>query len=169
MTFIIPCSSNKRNPLINPESQPSNLENLLFDEHLNQIRQDLIQEKNQDLDWNHCLPAWKLYTGRLYTQVNIDNWLKNVDIKIVSALFGVIRHTDLIPYYDLAMDRQLHAFWRNINLNIFFEENDKDLLSINYRKAFNYNGNPIAFVPEVWNDRYGVHRGNWLNNQLNNL
>jgi len=170
MTFIIPCSRTKNNPINNLESQPSNLQNLSFDEHLNEIRHNLIQEENVDLDWNYCLPAWKLYAGRLYVPVAEENWMQNVDIKIVSALFGIIRHTDLIPIYDLEMNNHLHFFWRNVNLNMFIDENnDIDLLSANYRKAFNNLGNPIAIIPQVWNDRYGTHRGNWLNNQLDNL
>lgn len=169
MTFIIPCTRTKNNPLDYIECQPSMLENLSFNEELNEIRQNLIQETYPAINWNYCLPAWKLYAGRLYVPVIEENWVKNADIKIVSALFGIIRHTDLIPNYDLNINK-VYAFWRNVNLNIFIDENnDIDLLSGNYRRAFNITGDPIAHVPQVWTESYGTQRGNWLNNQLNNL
>lgn len=184
MSYIITCSGSKVEP---NQFNASTLYNLSHPE-LNDTRQILInkyQEQKVNLDWNMCLPAWQLYSGvraRLYSQINNVNWTNpQADVKILSALFGLIKHTDLIPYYDLAMtdkisvaNNQINVFdyWRiNTNLNIFIQPQvDIDLLSKKYRKAFNINENPIAILPNViWNDRYGHHKGVWLNEQLSML
>lgn len=183
MSYLITCSGSKVEPIV---INPSTLNNLSFPT-LNPIRTILVNEyQNQKLtilDWDRCLPAWQLYSGpgaRLYPRVTNANWTNpNTDVKILSALFGWIKHTDLIPFYDLKMDEQLiinnnlisvNRYWlfnANLNQNIFIEPNDIDLLSIVYRKALNNAGNPVAIVPNViWNDNYGVHKGSWLNEQL---
>jgi cytoplasmic iron level regulating protein YaaA (DUF328/UPF0246 family) len=68
-----------------------------------------------------CLPAWQLYSGvgaRLYPRINNVNWTNTkTDVKILSALFGLIKHTDLIPYYDLAMTDKI--FLGNYKINVF--------------------------------------------------
>ena len=132
-----------------------------------------IENHNIILDWNYCLPAWQLYSGRLYSQIIDENWVKiETNILIVSALFGIIKHTDLIPTYNLVMDNNKTNFWQNnIDLNNFINQNeDIDLLSKNYRMAFNPQGNQIAETPNaIFADNYGHHKGIWLNNQLNNL
>lgn len=182
MSYLITCSGSKVKP---NQINASTLNNLSFPQ-LNPTRQLLIEEyqiqKETVLDWNRCLPAWKLYSGtraRLYPKVDSRNWTKkNTDVKILSALFGWIKHTDLIPCYNLAMtdkiiigNNQINVFdyWRyNINLNNFINPLiDIDLLSKKYRKALNIDENPVAIMPNVlWNDNYGVHKGIWLNEQL---
>jgi cytoplasmic iron level regulating protein YaaA (DUF328/UPF0246 family) len=182
MSYLITCSGSK---VETNQINISTLNNLSF-QQLNPTRQILIEEyqiiKHTILDWNRCLPAWQLYSGtkaRLYPQVSNINWTNpNTDVTILSALFGLIKHTDLIPFYDLAMTYRITIgnnlinvfdYWRNnINLNNFINPLiDIDLLSGKYRKAFNADGNPVANDPNIiWNDRYGVHKGSWLNEQL---
>lgn len=181
MSYLITCSGSKVEP---NKINPSNLKNLSYCQ-LNLTREKLINEYQKhkyNLDWNKCLPAWQLYSGKrakLYPKVVVNNWLKpDADIKILSALFGWINHTDLIPWYNLAMtdkininNNQINVFnyWRNnINLNDFINPIiDIDLLSSKYRKAINIGENPVAIIPEVsWNDNYGVHKGVWLNEKL---
>lgn len=181
MSYLITCSGSKVEP---NKINPSTLNNLSFSQ-LNPTREKLIneyQKQKGNLDWNSCLPAWQLYSGKrakLYSKVNDNNWLKpDADIKILSALFGWINHTDLIPWYNLAMsdkvninNNQIYVFnyWRNnINLNDFINPMiDIDLLSNKYRKSLNIGGNPIAKTPDVlWNDKYGAHKGIWLNEEL---
>jgi cytoplasmic iron level regulating protein YaaA (DUF328/UPF0246 family) len=174
MAYIISCSGKKANPILHPNVQPSTIENLSFNDELLIWRIQNIDNHNVILDWNFCLPAWKLYRGRLYSQIKQENWLKtNTEIIIISALFGAIKHTDLLPTYDLAMNGQgIAKFWREKgNLAQFINaQNDIDLLSKEYRKAFNNQGNPIANeAGEEFADRYGHHKGIWLNQQLNNL
>ncbi len=181
MSYLITCSGSKVEP---NQINPSILNNLSYPQ-LNPTRQILINEyqgQRGNLDWNMCMPAWQLYTGsraRLYPKVDDANWTKpNTDVKILSALFGWINHTDLIPWYNLAMtdkinivNNQTHVYdyWRNnINLNNFINPLlDIDLLSKKYRRALNLAENPVAIEPDlIWNDNYGVHKGVWLNTEL---
>jgi cytoplasmic iron level regulating protein YaaA (DUF328/UPF0246 family) len=134
------------------------------------------------LDWDKTLPAWKLYSGtysKLYPQISLQNWDKNCcDIKILSALFGWIKPWDLIPYYDLKMNSiithekgnfMVSDIWRHMNcLNIFYNNNDIDLLSGNYRKALTGSTLPVGIVPMEFTD-YGVQKGKWLNDYLNQI
>ena len=103
---------------------------------------------------------------------------KKSEIIIVSALFGLIKHNEYIPDYNLIMtDRLLEtnelisAYWRNKNIAQFVsKETDVDLLFSKYRKAFNKKGDSIAVEPNIlWRDKYGSHKGEWLNEQLNNI
>ena len=181
MSYLITCSASKFEP---NQINPSSLNSLTYPQ-LNPTRQILINEyqvQKGNLDWNMCLPAWQLYSGtraKLYRKVSNIKWTNpNTDVTILSALFGLIKHTDLIPYYDLAMTDNIiignnlinvFDYWRiNFDLNIFINPLvDIDLLSNKYRKAFNADENPVANVPNIiWNDRYGVHKGLWLNGQL---
>jgi len=44
------------------------------------------------------------------------------------------------------------------------------LLFSKYRKAFNQKSEYIAQNPSInWRDKYGSHKGEWLNEQLNLL
>jgi cytoplasmic iron level regulating protein YaaA (DUF328/UPF0246 family) len=129
-----------------------------------------------------CLPAWQLYSGtgaRFYPRVDINNWTNpKTDVKILSALFGWIKHTDLIPIYNLAMNDKIlinnssnfiYNYWKNnIDLNNYIDfNNDIDLLSNKYRKALNIQGKHVANIPdEKWKDKHGYYKGLWLNSQL---
>jgi cytoplasmic iron level regulating protein YaaA (DUF328/UPF0246 family) len=177
MSYLITCSGSKVKP---NQINSSSLNNLSYPQ-LNQTRKNLInqyQAQRGNLDWKMCMPAWQLYSGtraKLYPRVSNIKWTNpNTDVTILSALFGLIKHTDLIPYYDLAMTDKInfinvYDYWRNnFDLNIFINPLiDIDLLTNKYRKAFNADENPVANVPNIiWNDRYGVHKGQWLNEQL---
>ena len=177
MPYLITCSGSKIIPTLR---NPSILENLFFNNELLKARLELIGLTGIELDWNKTLPAWQLYsTNRsiIYRQVMQNNWLKpQTDIKILSALFGWINHTDLIPTYDLSMNKRKNGvmpylFWRESQLlEKFIFENDIDLLSGVYKRSINQNGNIIANTPEViWNDNRGHNKGRWLNEQLNIL
>lgn len=178
MTYLITCSGSKITPEI---YHPSTLEALSFNAQLNVARTNMINlyqnQTNHILDWNKTLPAWQLYSGnraKLYPKVLPANWMNpETDVRILSALFGWIKHTDLILHYNLEMVENLAGIavntrWRNLGImQNFYSPNDIDLLSINYRKAINANGNIIAIQPNIaWRDKYGNHKGEWLNNQL---
>ena len=175
MAYLISCSGSKKNPFFINES---NLGNLSYNDKLFEARTAMIKLSKIELDWNNCLPAWQLYTGRLYSRVLEKNWLKpNAEIMILSALFGWINHTDLIPKYDLAMTDRINglyvwSIWHNLNIlqDFIIGVTDIDLLSTSYRKSINYNGTYVAQAPNVkWRDNYGFHKGEWLNEQLKNL
>ncbi|MDI9358760.1 MAG: peroxide stress protein YaaA [Phycisphaerales bacterium] len=173
MAYIITCCGVKRMSL-NP--QESSLEKLSFSE-LNNARKQLIQQLNISLNWQQTCPAYELYQGRLYSQIDRGNFLKpKTDIIILSALFGLIKHTDLLPMYDLMItyripttQQSVASFWLEQNLNQYITpwQNHIDLLSDTYRRAFN---TEVGMNPNIeWRDRYGVHKGRWLNEQLQRL
>jgi cytoplasmic iron level regulating protein YaaA (DUF328/UPF0246 family) len=178
MAYLITCAGSKRQPINNPSS----LQELSFNNELGDARKKLIALiPHIQLNWELTLPAWQLYSGRrsrLYPPITAANWTKNcIDIKILSALFGWIKHTDLVPYYDLKMSdnipqtrRKIFQYWHNENLlNQFVNQNDIDLLSGDYRKAVHGNTKPISIIPNTQFTDYGVQKGIWLNNQLENI
>lgn len=176
MRYLINCSGSKNDKNLHTFS--SNIRNLSFDDTLNIYRNIIIQKSGIKLDWEKCMPAWKLYTGRLYKQISTKNWINNqTDIYILSALFGWIKHTDLIPNYDLSMNKKEHKIdnkfvfriWYEFNvLNSFIEpKNDIDLLTHAYRKAIHNRKTPVALTPySKFKDNYGTHKGKWLNSRL---
>ena len=179
MAYLITCAGSKNKPL---DFNPSTLDQLSNNNILLQSRQLMIDLTGVHLDWNHTLPAWQLYRGtrsKIYPQISEQNWNKScVEIKILSALFGWINHMDLIPYYDLRMtdrrgvaNQQIWRIWYNMKiLSVIVNPNDIDLLSQDYRKAITGKKRPVGIVPPnvCFND-YGIKKGKWLNNELNNL
>jgi len=178
MAYLITCAGSKRQPI---SQNPSSLEKLSFHQELGKARKELLKINPQiQLDWEHTLPAWHLYSGnrsRLYPQITQVNWTKNcVEIKILSALFGWVKHTDLLPYYDLKMsdripnsNHMIIKFWFDQNLLAqFVNQIDIDLLSGDYRRAIHGTTLPVASIPNVRFNDYGVQKGIWLNDQLEN-
>jgi cytoplasmic iron level regulating protein YaaA (DUF328/UPF0246 family) len=179
MAFLITCAGSKNKPI---KKLPSSLDQLSFHEELGNARNKLLELNPQIiLNWGFTLPAWQLYSGtysKLYPRVTHHNWTKQcVDIKILSALFGWVRHTDLLPYYDLRMSdkitqnsQAINKFWHSQKLlSRFINPHDFDLLSGDYRKAINGNTKQVSKIPEVHFTDYGVQKGIWLNNQLQNI
>lgn len=177
MAYLITCAGSKQQPKYNP----SRMEALSFDSELRDARNLLIDASGVNLDWDRTLPAWKLYSGtrsRVYPRVQEHNWIKpTVDIKILSALFGWIKHTDLVPYYDLRMNHRIgngqpvNRVWFNQGVLLgLVQPDDIDLLSIKYREAVNRRGEPVALLPVVKFPRdYGDAKGIWLNDRLGNF
>ena len=101
----------------------------------------------QEVNFKKTIQASKLYsTGRLYTASQSVNWLEEESDKvyIISALFGIIKAKDYLPWYDLAMNDKIDNdfvpidFWEG-KLDIIIQEIVAskgvliDLLSDNYR------------------------------------
>ncbi len=180
MIYLITCAGSKKEA---STLNKSSLEHLFCNDLLLEPRKKLITLTGINLDWSHTLPAWDLYSGsrsKLYPRVSADNWEKPcVKIKILSALFGWINHTDLIPHYDLRMcdllkynNKSVWRYWYELDIlsTLVDKKNYIDLLSGDYRKAIHGNNSPIAKEPNAYfSDHYGVEKGKWLNNQLNNL
>ena len=177
MAYLITCSGSKKTPTT---TRQSNLNNLYRDDILRPYRNALITQTGVALDWTKTLPAYELYTGdysKIYRKISIRNWQKPcVEIKILSALFGWIRHTDLIPHYDLKMDekkgnltKKPYVFWKDSGVLLdMISNNDLDLLSDTYKKAFNVEipaNIPNGFRYTDWGDCVGK----WLENELNNI
>ena len=176
MRYFISCSG-KKSCVSREETTVSNLESLTGFPELYEARRELINLLGIQLNWNQSLPAYKLYNGRVFKKVSIENWAKkNTEIIIVSALFGLIKHDEYIPDYNLIMTGRLpdkneliSTYWKNKNIARFVsKDKDVDLLFSKYRKAFNKKGDSIGIEPNViWRDKYGSHKGEWLNEQLN--
>jgi cytoplasmic iron level regulating protein YaaA (DUF328/UPF0246 family) len=177
MAYLITCSGSKQNPTI---INPSSIEALSFNKELLDARIKMIRLNNIELNWDKTLPAWKLYSGsysRFYPHIVANNWHKpNANIMILSALFGWVKLTDLIPYYDLKMDKKINdqfyvwQIWNHFNvLPQLISDTDIDLLSPNYRKAICGKNKSIAIKPDVHFVGRGDQQGRWLNEQLNRL
>ena len=115
MTYLITCAGSKRQPINNPSS----LEELSFHQELGAARKKLIALNSHiQLNWDFTLPAWQLYSGnksRIYPRITEANWTKDcIDIRILSALFGWIKHTDLVTDYDLKMSDNIPQTRRKI-------------------------------------------------------
>jgi cytoplasmic iron level regulating protein YaaA (DUF328/UPF0246 family) len=88
MAFFISCSGEK-NSVSKGKSQTSNLISLTAFPELYDARKELIELLGIQLNWSQTLPAYKLYNGKVYKKVSLENWTKeNTNIIIVSALFG---------------------------------------------------------------------------------
>lgn len=86
-------------------------------------KQDFEIERDQILLTATTGPAWSVYTGVLYDAIDIDSLSAKAKSKfdsenfVVSALFGLINVTDLIPAYRLSGDTvipkvgSLTKFW----------------------------------------------------------
>ena len=178
MAYIISCSGSK-SCLSRKKTQVSSLEDLKGFPELYKSRLELIKKLDLKLNWDATLPANKLYTGKVYKKIHEENWGKEkTDVIIVSALFGLIKKDELIPDYNIVMtdkipgtNKMISTFWRERNIAQYIDdENDIDLLFSKYRKAFNKSSETIGIQPDViWRDKYGSHKGEWLNQQLNIL
>lgn len=178
MSYIIISCSRKKCDVSKLQACENSISKLRFPE-LKKYREELIDMLNLKLDWKNTIPAYKLYQGILYSQIEQQNWEKsNVNVIIVSALFGLILHDDKIPYYNIyinsklpVLDTSIALFWKKANLQRFISpQNDIDLLFNTYRKIFNIKDKYIATSPkDHWKDNYGFEKGKWLNNQLSKL
>lgn len=178
MAYLITCAGSKVIPL---EINPSELSLLSFNETLSEARKEIIKITGVQLNWKYTLPAWKLYSGtrsKLYPQIEQKNWTKQcVEIEILSALFGWIKHTDNIPIYNLRMsdrrgikNQQVWRIWYDMHiLDQFVHPGDIDLLSYDYRRAIHGNVKPVSVIPNVIFNDYGIKKGKWLSNELNNI
>ncbi|AMQ57770.1 peroxide stress protein YaaA [Algoriphagus sanaruensis] len=176
MAYLITCAGSKVNP---DKKNISSIESLSFSEKLDDSRKKLIELLGDkvSMDWDYTLPAWKLYSGnrsKLYPRVDEGCWEKDgINVLILSAMFGWIRHDDLIPFYDLRMTDTLNNglpiwkfwFYEDVLIKII-EKTDVDLLSGSYRKAIIGRNQPVGILPNMRFTDYGVQKGMWLNQEL---
>jgi hypothetical protein len=143
--FIISCSGSKKMT----EGSPSSLEALSFHNELGTARAEILSLYINPIDFNQTIPAKKLYTGLVYREISNPAWENGAsnNIYIVSALFGLIRPNDMIPYYNLQMGDKFNnitvsRFWKKQNVldNVIKKILQKDSfiigLSANYRRSF---------------------------------
>ena len=169
MAYLITCAGSKKIPI----NTPSTLTSLSYPQ-LNPERRSLIISTGIVLDWTKTLPAWDLYSGpmsKMSPQVPPFTWQNTTeDVMILSALFGWIKHTDRIPWYDLRMTDKItpsnipvSKYWLQTGLlSGLIGSTDIDLLSVNYRRAISKGGKIYATKPNVIFTDYGVQKGRWL-------
>lgn len=140
------------------------------------------QDESRGLNWKNCLPAYKMYTGRIFSQVNIDNWQKAKDVLLVSPLWGIIKPEDMIPKYTLEMSDYIFSkknnlsssvwkIWRPVLDELIHELSDgQTTFSLLYNKSsrgFSVNTRNTFECPVPnWRDNYGHYKGEWLNDYL---
>ena len=197
--FLVPCSSAKSPELINYYAEEHGI--ISFDKELGSFRSELmvkleecdkhegtrknkkVKIKKQKIDMAKRLPAYKLYSlGKLFTAADSNKWTKGQAEKvyIISALFGIIKATDYLPMYDLAIRDQLYLrskkespfkFWKG-KLDSIIEKliNEGnviyDLLSDNYREVIPNSADKLKSTGEKWKYDRGSKRGKWLKKNL---
>ena len=134
--YLISCSLSKISKE-DLEKKEFNLEKLSFHKELGKFSKDLfkifelnknhkgvkkvtknkktkIKSIKNELDLNKTVKAYKLYSkGKFYARSASDSLSWNLtntkQIYIVSALFGIIRADDYIPFYNLAMTDEING------------------------------------------------------------
>lgn len=205
--FLVPCSSGKANNLLTYYGNDS-LDNLEFKEELGEYRKELIrilektnshirkktvkgkikevQLKKQKIDLLKRIEAHKLYSkGKLFSAANSINWTEEQakKVHIISALFGIIRADNYIPYYDLALSDSLDGnnnfarkFWNGKLDNIIKKLSNENtiifnLLSDNYSAVFSEETKQLLTSTDIERNKNNrsdmpIKNGIWLKNHL---
>lgn len=198
--ILVPCTSRKSDA----QGEKSSLADLSFNQLYN-VRKFIVDTytdgnygiisdrtrninrhdiNSRTLDWDNCLPAFKRYTGIVFSKVEEQNWQNADNVLIISPLWGIIKPYDKIPDYTLEMtdviQSNMHNYnsviwriWRPILDNLLTELYPKETIyTLLYQKCargFSVDVRNSLERPElVWRDKYGHHRGEWLNDCLSN-
>lgn len=203
--ILIPCCSKKRsggdpaysandaifNHLSNPfRERLLNLRREIFTTFSIPLGEDfgIAENKNSIL----YLEAYKRYSGRIYQEIRLNSWekIKNnpqLDLVIVSALYGLIRYNEWIRDYNRTMQdkigtQKIKTWWRNNKLyailrDYIIENNISDVynfLSIDYNDALKGDLTDLGIElhsPDFAMYRSGSNsvRGHWINNFIQNF
>jgi len=147
----------------------------------------------QDEDTIYYMEAYKRYTGRysqVYRQISSGSWDKltktaDLDLVIVSALYGLLKYNESIRYCDTTMKNKigyqtLKTWWRKNGLctilNDYISENKilevHFVLSNDYRRALGGCGTDVKstyhdFAKHISGSN--TYRGKWVNNFIQNF
>jgi cytoplasmic iron level regulating protein YaaA (DUF328/UPF0246 family) len=111
MKILLPPSEGKTEPL---RRKALKLNTLVFHSDLTYTRTAVLK-KHQEINFDHCDDSATIYSGVLYQALNYSSLSKaaqiraNKSILIISAAFGALRLTDVIPYYKFKIDP---AIWK---------------------------------------------------------
>jgi cytoplasmic iron level regulating protein YaaA (DUF328/UPF0246 family) len=117
MLVLLPPSEGKDRP----EEGPSiDLDSLAFAEELSEKRAQLLKAFDPGLRKAPAAPAHQVYTGVLFKRLELPELpaRSRKRVLIASALWGVVRPDDRIPYYKFPPSTRLkgigapNAFWR---------------------------------------------------------
>ncbi len=117
MLVLLPPSEGKARP---EEGEPVDLEALVFAAELGEKREVLIEAFDPSLRDAPAAPAAEVYTGVLFGRLDLPKLKAKARRKVLiaSALWGVVRPDDCIPYYKFPPKTRLegigapNAFWR---------------------------------------------------------
>jgi len=121
MKILLPPSEKKNEP---EQRKALKLSGLSFQADLTTTRTAVLK-KHKEIDLSYCDVASNIYSGVLYnaldyTSLSTAAQLRaNSSIVIISAAFGAIRLTDVIPYYKFKIDperRKMKLLTTNITL-----------------------------------------------------
>lgn len=117
MLVLLPPSEGKAHP---GESEPVDLGSLAFAERLRERREDVLAAFDPGLRKAPAGPAAEVYTGVLFKRLELPELPAKArrQVLIASALWGMVRPGDRIPYYKLPPKTRLDgigapaAYWR---------------------------------------------------------
>lgn len=117
MLILLPPSEGKDRP---EAGEPVDLDSLVFAEELGEKRAELLEAFDPGLREASAAPAHKVYTGVLFKRLQLPELpaAARRRVLIASALWGVVRPDDRIPYYKFPPKTRLegigapNAFWR---------------------------------------------------------
>lgn len=117
MLILLPPSEGKDRP---ETGEPVDLDALVFAAELGEKRAELLEAFDPSLREAPAAPAHEVYTGVLFKRLQLSELpaAARRRVLIASALWGVVRPDDRIPYYKFPPKTRLegigapNAFWR---------------------------------------------------------
>lgn len=117
MLVLLPPSEGKSEPAA---GEPADLGSLAFAEELGQRREELLDAFDPTLHEAPAAPAAEVYTGVLFQRLGLPELPARARRRVLisSALWGVVRPDDRIPYYKFPPKTRLSrigapaAYWR---------------------------------------------------------
>ncbi|MHC1610869.1 MAG: peroxide stress protein YaaA [Candidatus Methanospirareceae archaeon] len=202
--ILIPCSGSKKSGGITEYSTKSSISNYLTSssrEHLLSLRRKLFEYFSipfgQDVGYPNdgtikYMEAYKRYAGNIYCQISFSSWEKlretqNLDLVIVSALYGLLRYDEPIRHYDITMKdkigyQTLKTWWRNNGLcailKDYIDENSisevHNVLSKDYNEALrgcfiDMGAKHSHHDFSEYKSGSNAHRGKWVNDFIQNF
>ncbi len=118
MLVLLPPSEGKTHPEV---GEPVDLEALVYAAELGERRAELLETFDSSLLEAPAAPAQEIYTGVLFGRLELPKLPAKARrrVLIASALWGVVRPDDRIPYYKFPPSTRLdgigvpNAFWRS--------------------------------------------------------
>ncbi len=119
MLVLLPPSEGKASP---EAGAPVDLESLAFAEQLGERREELLEAFDPALREAPAASAAEVYTGVLFKRLELSELPAKArrQVLIASALWGVVRPEDRIPYYKFPPKTRLDgigapaAYWRSV-------------------------------------------------------
>lgn len=143
-------------------------------EHLRKKLEKVERIRHGELLEDKCMPAYKRYSGKMYGPIQEETWSEwgRDNILIFSALFGLIKSTDFIPWYDLSINDAINGqivagFWKNSKvLQELIESycDDEEVVFAGfsgYKKAFKNFDHLKGILVKGTDRRESI--GNWIN------